>query len=153
MENFRLEAVGIVNNNVMEKVDQGWGEVQSRIVLKPEYTGGLKGLEGFSHVIIVCWLHEAAYESQSHLQRRPQGRSDMPLTGMFAQRVKDRPNPIGLATVKLLAVGSDWLDVRGLDALNGTPVLDINPYFPDFDRPAEFFTPDWVGKLMQTYWH
>ncbi len=152
MDNFTLEAVGIVNNNVTEKVDQGWGEVRSRIVLKPEYAGGLKGLEGFSHVIIVCRLHEAAYDARNHLQRHPQGRSDMPLVGIFAQRVKDRPNPIGLTTVKLLAVGGDWLDVSGLDAINGTPVLDIKPYFPDFDRPEEFFIPPWVEKLMQSYW-
>lgn len=74
----------------------------------------------------------------------------MPLLGIFSQRTKDHPNPIGVTTVEILAVSENSITVRGLDALNGTPVLDIKPYFPVFDK-REAKTPDWVDVLMDQY--
>lgn len=68
-----------------------------------------------------------------HLQRRPQNRDDMPLVGIFSQRGKDRPNQIGIATVQIISVKEDELIVKGLDSINGTPILDIKPYYPIYD--------------------
>lgn len=78
-------------------------------------------------------MHEASFQMEKHLNRKPQDREDMPLTGIFAQRAKHRPTPIGSTAVKIIECQKDRLIVKGLDAIDGTPVLDIKPYFPVFD--------------------
>jgi tRNA-Thr(GGU) m(6)t(6)A37 methyltransferase TsaA len=111
----------------------------------------LEGIKGFSHAVIVCYLHQAEFESAKHLIRRPQGREGMPMTGIFAQRAKDRPNHIGITAVEILDACDCTLTVRGLDAIDGTPVLDIKPYFPAFDCRHEATVPEWVDVLMEHY--
>ena len=84
------------------------------------------------------------------MQRRPQNRDDMPLVGNFSQRGKDRPNQIGITSVEIISVSENGLTVKGLDAIDGTPVLDIKPYYPIYDnKPAK--APWWVDKLMAHY--
>jgi tRNA (adenine37-N6)-methyltransferase len=146
-----LSSIGRVDSPVREAVDEKWGSVTSRIVLLPEYAGGLDGLNGFSHVIVVTYLHKATYEQSKHLKRRPRGLESMPLVGIFSQRAKDRPNPIGITAVKVVGVGNDYLEVQGLDAINGTPVLDIKPYYPQYDRIENPKIPEWVVELMKNY--
>jgi tRNA-Thr(GGU) m(6)t(6)A37 methyltransferase TsaA len=136
---------------VTEQTDENWGQVISRILLQPEYVGALSGLEAFSHAIIITYLHQAKYEKKRHLQRRPRGLESMPKVGIFSQRAKDRPNPIGVTTVKILTVGSESIEVQGLDAIDGTPVLDIKPYFPHYDKIDSPRTPEWVVTLMEKY--
>jgi tRNA (adenine37-N6)-methyltransferase len=148
---IELTPIGHVSSPVTEKMDEKWGEVISRIALKPEYTGGLSGLEGFSHAIIITYLHEAHYESGKHLQRRPRGLESMPKLGIFSQRAKDRPNPIGITAVEIIKVGHDYLEVKGLDAIDSTPVLDIKPYFPQYDIVESPAVPEWVDTLMYKY--
>jgi tRNA-Thr(GGU) m(6)t(6)A37 methyltransferase TsaA len=150
-EGFVLRPIGRVHSPVSEPVDLDWGRVESRIVLEPEYCAGLRGLDGFSHVLVVAFLHGAAFEASRHLLRRPRGRADLPEVGIFAQRAKDRPNPIGISVVPLVAVEPDGIAVRGLDAIDGTPVLDVKPHFPAFDAPEGAFVPDWVAHLMAGY--
>ena len=75
----------------------------------------------------------------------------MPELGIFAQRAKDRPNPLGITVVPLLAVEPDGISVRGLDAIDGTPVLDLKPYFPEFDSARDAVVPGWVERLMRGY--
>jgi tRNA-Thr(GGU) m(6)t(6)A37 methyltransferase TsaA len=147
---FRLRAIGRVRSPVAEPVDEAWGPVESSLWIEPELRPGLRGLEGFSHLIVVSFLHGAAFDPGRHLVRRPRGRADLPEVGIFAQRAKDRPNPIGVSAVELVAVEADGLRVRGLDAIDGTPVLDVKPYFPHFDA-REARVPGWVGVLMQGY--
>jgi tRNA-Thr(GGU) m(6)t(6)A37 methyltransferase TsaA len=148
-----LHPIGTVRSPVDEPVDANWGNVESRIVLEPELRGGLRGLDAFSHVVVVTYLHHAAFDRARHLVRRPRGLATMPELGIFAQRAKDRPNPIGITTVSLVAVETDGIRVRGLDAVDGTPVVDVKPYFPDFDSAAEPRVPPWVGELMKGYFH
>jgi tRNA-Thr(GGU) m(6)t(6)A37 methyltransferase TsaA len=136
---------------VTEQTDENWGQVISRILLQPEYVGALSGLEAFSHAIIITYLHQAKYEKKRHLQRRPRGLESMPKVGIFSQRAKDRPNAIGVTTVKIITVGSDFIEVQGLDAINGTPVLDVKPYYPQYDKIDSPKTPEWVGRLMEKY--
>jgi tRNA (adenine37-N6)-methyltransferase len=119
--------------------------------LQPEYIGALSGLEDFSHAIIITYLHQAKYEKEKHLQRRPQGLESMPEVGIFSQRAKDRPNPIGVTAVKIINVGNDYIEVQGLDAINETPVLDIKPYFPHYDKIDLPRVPEWVYRLMKKY--
>ena len=75
----------------------------------------------------------------------------MPEVGIFAQRAKHRPNPIGMTAVQLTRVEGNVLIVKGLDAIDGTPILDIKPYYPAFDRIEEPRNPEWVGRLMEKY--
>ena len=145
-----MKPVGRVQNQVADRKDRAWGEDVSSIVLDEAYVSGLKGLEDFSHAIILFYLDKAQYDREKHLQRRPQNRDDMPLTGIFAQRAKDRPNQIGMTTVEILSVTDDTLVVKGLDAVDGTPVLDIKPYYPAYDK-REATVPEWVDRLMEHY--
>ncbi len=148
---FRVRSIGAVRSPVEQPVDLDWGAVTSRIVLEPEYRPGLRGLEAFSHVVVVALLHEASFDPARHLVRRPRGRVDMPEVGIFAQRAKDRPNALGVTVVSLVSVESDGITVRGLDAIEGTPILDLKPHFPAFDAPADASVPAWVDRLMQGY--
>ncbi len=75
----------------------------------------------------------------------------MPEVGIFAQRAKDRPNPIGITAVKIVTVGSGYLEVKGLDAINGTLILDIKPYYPQYDLINDAKVPEWVERLMKDY--
>ena len=146
-----LTEIGFVENNVQEQTDLNWGSVESRIALHEAYSGGLAGLAGFTHAIVVTLLHEAKFASEKHLQRRPRNLADMPLVGIFSQRAKDRPNPIGITAVEIAAVEGDTLIVKGLDAINGTPVPDIKPYYPQYDRMDNAKVPEWVIRLMENY--
>lgn len=146
-----LDPIGHVASPVTAQTDEGWGDVVSRIELLPRYHGALAGLEEFSHAIVVTHLHEARFDVARHLRRRPRGLASMPEIGIFAQRAKDRPNPLGVTAVEIVSVADDALTVRGLDAIHGTPVLDLKPYVPAFDRVPGATTPDWVNRLMAGY--
>ena len=147
---IECNAIATVHNRVVEQSDSDWGQVTSDIVLEECLGEGLRGLSDFSHVIIVTYLDQASFHREKHLIRRPQGREDMPMVGIFAQRAKDRPNPIGITSCEILKVEENTLTVRGLDAINGTPVLDIKPYYPVYDR-KDAVTPAWVDILMKEY--
>ena len=145
-----MEPIGYVRNEVTERKDVAWGEDTSTIVLEESYISGLKGLEDFSHVIILYYLDKAKYVKEKHLQRRPQNREDMPIVGIFSQRGKDRPNQIGMTSVEIVSVSDDRIVVKGLDAIDGTPVLDIKPYYPVYDK-KDASVPEWVERLMEHY--
>lgn len=146
-----LEPVGVVKSQVHQQMDEGWGDQICDIVFRPELADGLKGIEEFSHLIILTQLHQAAFSPEKHLVRKPQGRTDMPKVGIFAQRGKNRPNTIGVTTVELLKVKGNILRVKGLDAIDGTPVLDVKPYFPQYDQRIGVKVPEWVDLLMEDY--
>ena len=134
MKSITLEIIGYVESKVKEQTDEHWGKVESRVVLQPEYSKGLQGIEQFSHALILTFLHEARFELSKHLIRRPRGLDSMPEVGIFAQRAKDRPNPLGITAVSIVGVESGVLVVRGLDAIDGTPVVDVKPCYPAYDR-------------------
>ena len=146
-----LRPIGFVRSPATEKVDESWGAVEATIEVEPEYRPGLRGLEQFSHVLVVAFLHDAGFEPARHLVRRPRGQADMPELGIFAQRAKDRPNPLGVTVVPIVAVEPTGLRVRGLDAIDGTPILDLKPYFPQFDSASAARVPEWVDRLMTGY--
>ena len=145
-----MRPVGTVRNEVPNRKDDSWGDDISSIVLDRQFVSGLKGLEDFSHAIILFYLDQAKFDKEKHLQRRPQNRDDMQMTGIFSQRGKDRPNRIGMTSVEIVSVSEDTLVVKGLDAVNGTPVLDIKPYYPVYDK-REATVPGWVDRLMKHY--
>jgi len=151
LNEFSVRPIGWVRSPISEPVDEVWGLVESSIVIEPDFRAGLRGLEEFSHLVVVTFLHRASFDPNRHLVRRPRDLAEMPEVGIFAQRAKDRPNPIGLTCVPIVAVEEERIRVRGLDAIDGTPVLDIKPCFEEFDCPGPARVPDWVGILMQGY--
>jgi tRNA (adenine37-N6)-methyltransferase len=149
-----LEPIGVVHSPIREPVDDVFGGVTSRIELdaarfSPE---SLAGLEEFSHVEIV-FIFDRVADSEIHLgARHPRGRTDWPKIGTFAQRGKHRPNRIGVTICRLLAVRGLAIEVEGLDAIDGTPVLDIKPYMREFAPRGEVRQPAWSTELMSRYW-
>jgi tRNA-Thr(GGU) m(6)t(6)A37 methyltransferase TsaA len=119
----------------------------AQIVLRQDLIEGLDGIDGFSHVFVLFWLSEVT-DQPRELKFHPRGRTDLPLLGVFALRTNMRPNPIGLTLVELLKVEGNVLTVRGLDAYDGTPILDIKPFDP-WDTIANARVPDWWIKLNQ----
>lgn len=148
---MNCEPIGIVKSPVKEGVDKGWGKVISELLIDKQYANGLSGIDSFSHVIVIFEMHKSSWNPSTDLVRRPQGRADMPLIGIFAQRAKHRPNPIGITAVKLIGVQGNVLTVKGLDAIDGTPILDVKPYFPRYDRVPDSTFPEWVDRLMSAY--
>jgi tRNA-Thr(GGU) m(6)t(6)A37 methyltransferase TsaA len=146
-----LRPIGVVRCAVAEGRDEDWGDVVSELELDDALAGGLDGIDDFSHVLVVYWMHEASFDLARDLVRRPRGRDDMPERGIFAQRAKHRPNPIGVTAVAVVGRKGATLTVRGLDAIDGTPILDIKPYFPAFDRVDAATVPEWAERLMRGY--
>lgn len=97
-------------------------------------------------------MHKSTFIREKHLQRRPQNRKSFPKIGIFSQRAKHHPNPIGITSVEIMDVKEQegYLVVKGLDAINETPIIDIKPYFPQFDR-RDADVPPWVTILMANY--
>ena len=152
MSTFSVQSIGVVKCAVTEMSQGGWAKIDSEIHLDRQYTRGLQELGGYSHVIVVFFLDRAqGFDAAKQLLRRPRGMEDMHEVGVFAQRTKYRPNPIGVTAVKLLGIQDNIVKVRGLDALEGTPVLDIKPYLPPFDRVDDVTMPPWVGHVMDGY--
>ena len=148
---YVLRPIGEVKSPVKDPVDEGWGTIESLILVEEELRDGLRGLAEFSHVLVVTLLHGAHFEPERHLVRRPRGLADMPEIGIFAQRAKDRPNPIGVTVCPIVQVNADGVVVTGLDAIDGTPILDLKPYFPVFDTAPNARVPEWVDRLMAGY--
>jgi len=140
-----LEPVGFVKTVAVGKEVRD-KNVVSQIVFREELTEALEGVEEFSHLFVLFWLHEMSDEDRRVMKVRPRGRSDMPLLGIFATRTPHRPNPIGITRVKLLNVEGNVVTVQGLDAFDGTPVLDIKP-FDSWDTTDDVRVPEWWMKL------
>ncbi len=113
------------------------------IVLYPEHAPRLAGLDGYSHVAVLFWLHEVRDELRARTQVHPRGDQSLPLVGVFATRSPHRPNPLGLSVVRLLEVRGHALRVSGLDAADRTPVLDLKPHLPPYDCPQDVTLPPW----------
>ena len=141
-----LKAIGTVKNRVKQRPDRGfnWHDVVSEIIIDSSLTQGLDGLDDFSHIIVICWLHESTDKAKMALKVHPRGRHDLPPVGVFASRSPYRPNPLGKTTVRLLERRGNILTVAGLDAISGTPVIDIKPYIPDYDSASGAKAPEWT---------
>jgi tRNA-Thr(GGU) m(6)t(6)A37 methyltransferase TsaA len=143
---MELRAIGVVSNDIKQPMKRGWEEVVSEIIINSELAEALDGLEGFSHIIVLYWMHQLPERQPLPLKVHPMGNRDLPLTGRFATRAPSRPNPIGQATVALLERRGNVLRVKGLDAINGTPVIDLKPYIPGYDSAANAKAPRWIPE-------
>ncbi len=148
---MNFNPIGIVKSPVKEGVDSNWGDVISEFHLNKELIDGLNGIEEFSNIIVVFYMDRSTFDKDRDIKRKPQGRDDMPEVGIFAQRAKHRPNPIGITNVRLLSVNENVLKVQGLDAIDNTPIFDIKPHFPVYDSCNKIKVPEWVDRLMKGY--
>jgi tRNA-Thr(GGU) m(6)t(6)A37 methyltransferase TsaA len=149
-----LRPIGVVRSSRTEPVDDGWDAVTSRIELDAERFGpdALAGLEAFSHVEVIVHFHRADPAREERGARHPRGNPAWPRVGIFAQRGKDRPNRLGATICRVLDVEGTVLHVAGLDAIDGTPVLDIKPWMEGFAPRGERREPAWAAELMRAYW-
>jgi tRNA (adenine37-N6)-methyltransferase len=144
-EPVSYRAIGVVRNRVRESRPEGWQDVRSDLILRDELAEALDPIEGFSHVIIIFHIDRVP-ESEKRL-RLPVGNEEPPPErGVLATRSQLRPNPIGVAVAEVVHRRKGVLRVRGLDALNGSPVLDIKPYLPEYDSIAAARIPAWAVR-------
>lgn len=144
-EKIELNPIGFVKTKAVGEEVRDKGNI-SEIVLRKNLAEALDGIEDFSHLFVIFWMHEISKEERSRMKIHPRGRTDLPLLGVFATRTPYRPNPIGLTLVELLEVKGNVLTVRGLDAIDGTPVLDIKP-FDHWDMAEDARVPEWWMRL------
>ena len=152
MPGFEVTPIGTVRN---ERTDvqntDNWGAVRSTITVDERFGEAcLQGLELFSHVEVL-FVFDQLEERDSYLEPRPyRGRADLPPVGVFAERGPRRPNRIGVTCCAIESVQGRELTVVGLDAVSGTPVLDLKPVLVEF-QPVGVKQPEWVSELMSEY--
>jgi tRNA (adenine37-N6)-methyltransferase len=149
-----LRAIGTVRAARLAAEDDNWGGTEAQIELAdwlPEEA--LAGLDSFSHAEIIFVFDQVDPTAVVTGARHPRNNRTWPAVGIFAQRAKNRPNRLGLTTVRVLGVSGRVLRVTELDALDGTPVLDIKPVMAEFLPRAPIRQPDWSHELMRRYWH
>ena len=131
----KLKFIGVVESS---------GEL-SRVKIFPEFCVGLEGLNNFSHIIILYWFHLRDNEEERRTLRVVPGRHPgAPQVGVFTSRSPSRPNPIGLCVVELTKIEDCTLVVRGFDAFEGSPIIDIKPYIPRADSISDARAPEWT---------
>jgi len=155
MGSLEVRPIGTVHSPVARPVDDVWGGVNCRIDLDASrFTSeSLTGLSEFSHIEVVFLFHLVDESEIVSGARHPRGRLDWPKIGIFAQRGKNRPNRIGVTICRLISVEGLSVEVAGLDAIDGTPVLDIKPYLREFAARGETRQPEWATELMSGYWN
>lgn len=148
-----LEPVAVVHSPRTQRTDADWANVESVIELRKPYTAeSLEGLADFSHLEIVFLMHAIDESEIVASSRHPRENPDWPRVGIFAQRGAKRPNRIGVSRCTLLAIDGPRIRVRGLDAIDGTPVLDIKPYMREFGPLGEVRQPQWADEVMRGYY-
>lgn len=150
---FEVKPIGVVRSPRADLTDDFWGKVDAEIALAdhlPEEA--FAGLSEFSHVEVIFLMDRIDPARVEMGARRPRGRLDWPMVGIFAQRGKARPNRIGLTRAAIRKVAGRVLSVRGLDAIDATPVLDIKPWMEEFAPIGETRQPRWATELMADYY-
>ena len=154
VDQIHLEPIGFVRGGRSEPIDDDWDAVEAHLVLdaKQFTADATASLADFSHIEVIFHFNRVPDDEISAGARHPRGRKDLPLVGIFAQRGKGRPNRIGVTVCRLLAVNGLDITVRGLDAIDGTPVLDIKPVMKGFLPRGDVREPRWATELMSGYW-
>jgi len=166
MQSYSIKPVGVVrsvyreaslvledqdlrlNEEVLTRTKTGKESV-AELVIEKEYEPCLDGIEGFSHIVVLYWAHKTDTQKAKMAKKvHPAGKKEYPPVGIFATRSPARPNPICSTTVKLLGRKQNVLKVKGLDALDGSPIIDIKFHHPSYDAPPNVEWPDWMNKLI-----
>lgn len=168
MESYVVKPVGVVrskyrdasltvqgqdlqlNEENLTKTKTGKGQI-SELVIRKEFEDCLNGIEGFSHIVVLYWAHRIPNEKREITKIHPAGKEEYPLVGTFATRSPARPNPICSTTVELVERKGNVLKVKNLDALDGSPIIDIKNSVPSYDAPSDVKWPDWMKKLLKFF--
>lgn len=150
---YSIKPVAFVNNTRKEILDDNWGSIISTIELVETISEcSLKGINEFSHLEIIFYFDKVLDDKIQYEARHPRNNKDYPEVGIFAQRGKNRPNKLGVTIVELVEVNNRVLIVKGLDAIDGTPIIDIKPVMKEFLPKGEVSQPNWSSSLMENYW-
>ncbi|MFJ6208185.1 tRNA (N6-threonylcarbamoyladenosine(37)-N6)-methyltransferase TrmO [Lysinibacillus sp. NPDC092081] len=150
---YNIKPIAVVSNSRKVIEDDNWGDVISTIELtKDIHESSLKGIDDFSHLEIIFYFDKVADDNIQYEARHPRNNKNYPEVGIFAQRGKNRPNKIGVTVVELLELKDRAIIVKGLDAIDGTPIIDIKPVMKEFLPKGEVKQPHWATDLMKNYW-
>jgi tRNA (Thr-GGU) A37 N-methylase len=150
---FVLEPIGHFRGGRDQPIDDDWGASRARVVLSDAFTpDALAGLTDFSHAEIIFLFDRVTDAEIVTGARHPRGRKDWPLVGIFAQRGKNRPNRLGVCVARIISVNGLELELEGLDAIDGTPVMDIKPVLKGFLPREDVREPAWASEIMAGYW-
>ena len=151
---IEIEPIGTINGGRAEPIDDQWDQVRYEIVLDAaQFTpDAVSGLDAFSHLEVLYQFNQVGKDEITTAARHPRGRTDWPKVGIFAQRGKNRPNRLGISVCKLVAVEGLVLTVEGLDAIQGSPILDIKPVMKGFLPRGTVTQPSWADEIMADYW-
>jgi tRNA (adenine37-N6)-methyltransferase len=154
MKSISMSPIGIVHSSRKDVEDDNWDAEQATVELDSNLFSeeALLGLSNFSHVEIVFHMDRVDPSKIEKVARHPRNNAAWPAVGIFAQRGKNRPNQIGTTICKIVNVEGRNLQIAGLDAVDGTPVLDIKPWVKEFAPRGQVFQPDWISELMRGYW-
>lgn len=148
-----LVPIGLVRGGRSAPEDDAWAAETCTIELDARFgADALAGLAEFSHVEVVFHFHQVDEAEVVPGARHPRGRTDWPKIGIFAQRGRTRPNRLGVSVAELISVDGTTITVRGLDAIDGTPVLDLRPVMAGFAPRGPVREPAWAVELMAGYW-
>jgi tRNA-Thr(GGU) m(6)t(6)A37 methyltransferase TsaA len=148
-----IAPIGTVMSSRTVPTDDGWDAETTVIRVADQFDeSALWGLDSFSHIEVLYVFDRVDTDKVEIGARRPRGNPDWPEVGIFAQRAKNRPNRLGVTTCALLSVTGREIAVRGLDAIDGTPVIDIKPYMIEFGPRGQVRQPEWATQLMKRYW-
>jgi tRNA-Thr(GGU) m(6)t(6)A37 methyltransferase TsaA len=151
---INLTPIGYVRSPRSDLSDDGWDAIESRIEVCPDFSlESLQGIEEFSHIEVIFLFDRVPETAIERGARHPRGNTSWPRIGIFAQRGKNRPNRLGVSVARLVYRNDRLLTVLGLDAIDGTPVLDIKPVMREFLPRGEISQPAWSHELMSHYWH
>lgn len=150
---YTIKPVAFVSNTRKDILDDNWGSILSTIKLVESISeDSLKGIHEFSHLEIIFFFDKVSDDKIQYEARHPRNNKDYPEVGIFAQRGKNRPNKLGVTIVELVEVKNRLLIVKGLDAIDGTPIIDIKPVMKEFLPKGEVRQPSWSISLMENYW-
>ncbi len=144
-----IRPLAVVRNNVFEPRSDGWEEVRSDLIFREELMAALDGIEAYSHVIVVFYCHRVPEDERTALHLHPRGDEHIPEQGVLATRSQLRPSAIGVSVVPVVQRRRNILRVLGLDAIDGTPVLDVKPYLSHYDSVPDARVPEWVTRYLR----
>ncbi|MGZ3789714.1 MAG: SAM-dependent methyltransferase [Bacteriovorax sp.] len=154
MKTISMTPIGFVRSTRQKVEDDNWDSEKMHIELDSTQFSGeaFAGLADFSHVEIIFYMDQVDPLKIEKTARHPRNNTDWPKVGIFSQRGKNRPNQLGLTICKIVKVDGRNLYLEGLDAVDGTSVLDIKPWVKEFAPRGEINQPTWISELMKDYW-
>ena len=146
-EPVSLAPIAVVRNTVFDPRPEGWESVKSDLIFREDLLDALEGIDSYSHIIVVFSCHRVPDDVKTHTFSP--GDVNLPQQGVFASRSQLRPNSVGVTVVQLLRRRKNIVRVLGLDAIDGTPIIDVKPYLPAYDSVPDATVPDWVNRPRQ----